>query len=83
MYVNPLMGKLLSINIGKRKGERKYPVKNARITDMGIEGDVHAGYGERQISILTLESIEKMRRKGYRIEYGMLVSINHANLMLA
>lgn len=66
------MGKLLSINVSREKGCRKYPVKNAVITEMGIEGDAHAGPGVKQISILTLRSIEKMRAMGYKIDYGML-----------
>ncbi len=65
-------GKILSINISKKKGCRKYPVESAVITDMGIDGDAHAGPGVKQISLLTLKSIEKMRKKGYKIEYGEL-----------
>ncbi len=36
----------------------------------GIEGDVHAGAWHRQISLLALESIEKMRAKGLKVRAG-------------
>ncbi len=63
-------GIVVSINISSRKGERKKPVKVARITMDGIEGDAHAGKWHRQISLLAEESIEKMRAKGWKIGYG-------------
>jgi len=63
-------GIVSSINISDRKGQRKKPVKVARITKYGIEGDAHAGEWHRQISLLAEESIEKMRKKGLQIGYG-------------
>ena len=55
------MGKIVSINISKRKGEPKVPVQEAILRDnYGIEGDVHAGPWHRQVSILAQESIDKM-----------------------
>ena len=66
------MGIILSINVSKKKGCRKKRVEKARVNEYGIEGDAHAGKGLRQMSFLTLESIEKMRKKGYNIQYGEL-----------
>lgn len=63
-------GKILSINISERKGDRKYPIEKARVTMMGIEGDVHAGNWHRQVSLLADESIEKIKSKGLEINYG-------------
>lgn len=56
-----MMGKVVSINISKNKGEKKSPIRSAQlINDFGIENDAHAG-SKRQISLLALESIQKMR----------------------
>jgi MOSC domain-containing protein YiiM len=63
------MGRILSINISTEKGTKKTPVEKAKIIkDFGIKGDVHAGKWHRQISLLSKESIDKMKsfieRKG-------------------
>lgn len=48
-----------------RKGEPKTPVSSAvLVANHGIEGDVHAGQWHRQVSLLALEDIDNMRRKG-------------------
>jgi MOSC domain-containing protein YiiM len=64
-------GTILSINVSTKKGEAKKPVPEAAMrADHGIEGDVHAGPGLKQISLLAWESVEEqlelMRRKGVR-----------------
>jgi len=52
-----------SVCISKRKGERKeaVPVVTLR-EDFGVENDAHAGSG-RQVSLLALEGVERMREK--------------------
>ena len=62
---NPETGKIVSINISLKKGIPKSRVKEAILReDFGIEGDIHSGNWHRQISLLALESIDKMRGKG-------------------
>lgn len=58
-------GRVLSVNISERKGARKEPVPKAFLReDFGIEGDAHsAPEGARQLSLLAIESIRKMRAK--------------------
>jgi MOSC domain-containing protein YiiM len=64
-------GTVISVNTSLLKGEKKTPVDNADIVSChGIEGDVHAGPGERQISLLAWESIERMREKGFDAKNG-------------
>ena len=59
------IGKLVAISISKKKGIPKTNVESARIIEnYGIEGDAHAGNWHRQISLLPLESINKMRTAG-------------------
>lgn len=60
-----MIGKISAISISKKKGIPKSNVSEANlIENFGIEGDVHAGNWHRQVSLLALESIQKMREKG-------------------
>lgn len=55
---------ILSLNISKEKGTPKAPVPRlVLVADSGIEGDAHAGPGNRQVSLLADEDIETMREK--------------------
>jgi len=65
------MGKVVAVCTSKEKGERKTNIGTAMaVQGLGIEGDAHAGFGHRQISLLALESIEKMREKGLAVYPG-------------
>lgn len=56
-----MTGKVFSINIGKEKGKPKDMVRFAVFkVGYGIEGDVHAGSRGRQVSLLSIEEIEKV-----------------------
>ncbi len=57
-------GKVIAISISTRRGLPKRNVPEAIfIRDWGIEGDAHAGKWHRQVSILAVESIDKMRER--------------------
>jgi len=63
--------KVISINLSPRKTMRKAPQECATlILDRGFEGDAHAGDWHRQVSMLAIESIEKMREKGLDVGPG-------------
>jgi MOSC domain-containing protein YiiM len=65
MENNITKGRILAISISDRKGIKKTNVNSAKlIEDYGIEGDAHAGKWHRQISFLSIDSIEKMRNAG-------------------
>lgn len=65
------MGKILSVNISEKKGEKKHNVGTARaVIDRGLENDAHIGMAIRQISLLAAESVEKIRQKGLSVSYG-------------
>lgn len=65
------MGKILSVNISEKKGEKKHNIGIARaLRNQGLENDAHIGMEIRQISLLASESIEKIRRKGLNVNYG-------------
>lgn len=56
------MAKVLAVCISEKKGEIKHPVEKAELKiDHGIVGDAHAGNWHRQISLLAIESVDKMR----------------------
>lgn len=58
-------GKVVAISISERKGIPKTNVNEANlIADFGIENDAHAGNWHRQVSLLAMESINKMKDAG-------------------
>ncbi len=65
------MGKLIAVCTSKNKGERKKNVGEALLVKgLGIEGDGHAGFAHRQVSLLAMESIQKMVDKGLDVGPG-------------
>jgi cyclic pyranopterin phosphate synthase len=65
------MGKIISINISQRKGEKKTPVKAAVLKENhGIVSDAHAGDWHRQVSLLATESMDQMRGRGVDLHSG-------------
>ncbi|HAR35442.1 MAG TPA: MOSC domain-containing protein [Acidobacteria bacterium] len=64
-------GTVVSVNLSRTKSVRKKPVPEAvLIEDYGLEGDAHAAPGIRQVSLLALESIDKMRKMGLEVGPG-------------
>ncbi len=65
------MATVIAVCTSANKGERKTNVKRAKaLTGLGLEGDAHAGFQHRQISLLAMESIEKMRQQGLDVKPG-------------
>lgn len=63
--------KVISVNISEKVAEQKYPVPQAEArVDHGLAGDAHARDWHRQISLLAIESIQKMRDKGLDVGPG-------------
>ncbi|MGQ9610721.1 MAG: MOSC domain-containing protein [bacterium] len=59
------------VSISKKKGTRKVNINEAMlIENYGIKDDAHAGNWHRQVSLLALESIEKIRAKGLDVNPG-------------
>ncbi len=56
--------KILAVCISEKKGEQKHPVPKVKLKmEHGIMGDAHAGNWHRQISLLGIESVDKLRAK--------------------
>ncbi|MBO8169263.1 MAG: MOSC domain-containing protein [Thermoanaerobacteraceae bacterium] len=65
------MAKIVAVCISKNKGERKKNVGEAVLQEgHGIVGDAHAGDWHRQVSLLAIESINKMREQGLDVGPG-------------
>jgi len=72
-----MKGRIVSVNISKKKGEIKKPVKEAELKkDFGVEGDVHAGLNEKkQVSILSWERMKEasfcFKKAGIKLSPGV------------
>ena len=64
-------GAIKAISISKDKGVPKTNVPEAVLkTDFGIVGDAHAANWHRQVSLLSIESIDKMVAMGAEVSPG-------------
>lgn len=66
-----IKGKVISVNVSKEKGVVKDPVAEIELkVNHGIVGDAHAGDWHRQVSLLGIESYEKMRAHDLELSNG-------------
>ena len=64
-------GEIIAVCTSPNKGERKKNVgQGMLLPELGLEGDAHAGFQHRQVSLLALESIEKMQKLGLDVHPG-------------
>lgn len=62
---------LVAVSISATKGVKKDNVPQARVVvNFGLEGDAHAGDWHRQVSLLAVESIDKMLCRGLELKPG-------------
>ena len=65
------MGKIIAVNISEEKGTPKKNIHSANlIEDWGVEHDAHAGKWHRQVSLLSYEKIEDIKKKGAPVVDG-------------
>ncbi len=65
------VAEVVSVNISERKGTVKHPVPEIQLRlRHGIVGDAHAGDWHRQISMLSEESVDKMREMLPQLKAG-------------
>ena len=66
------MGKIVAVCTSEKKGTVKTPVESILVEEeFGISGDAHADcQTHRQVSLLAVESIDKMRNKGFELNFG-------------
>ena len=62
---------IVAVCTSKEKGERKTDVGQAELQEgFGLVGDAHGGGWHRQVSLLAIESIDKMRAAGLDVGPG-------------
>lgn len=65
------MGEIVAVCTSPKKGMRKKNQgEGILVVEHGLEGDAHAGAWHRQVSLLALESIDKMRAAGLDVNPG-------------
>ncbi len=65
------MKEIIAVCTSESKGERKTDVGHAELKkDFGLVGDAHGGDWHRQVSLLAIESIDKMRAAGLDVGPG-------------
>ena len=66
-----MTGQVVAVCVSDRTGIPKRPIEEGVLkVKWGIEGDAHAGDWHRQVSLLAMESIDKMRAKGLNVRPG-------------
>ncbi len=66
-----MTAEIVAVCVSENKGERKTPVASVELLpEHGVKGDAHAGEWHRQVSLLAMESIEKMKRLGLDVDSG-------------
>ena len=62
--------KVISVNISDTRGVRKIPIPEGQLREgVGLVDDGHSGT-DRQVSLLAMESIQKMQQKGLDVNPG-------------
>ena len=66
-----IKGRILAVCQSREKGMVKKEIgSGVLIENYGLENDAHAGKWHRQISLLGIESINKMKSNGFKIKFG-------------
>ncbi len=64
-------GRIVAISVSRQKGVKKTNTKVGRLeTNYGIKGDVHGGSWHRQLSLLDMQSIAKIKERGLHVSPG-------------
>lgn len=67
----PLKGQIVAVSTSRHKGKKKNNLPACELVkDKGLQGDAHAGDWHRQVSLLAMESISKIREKGVDVAPG-------------
>jgi MOSC domain-containing protein YiiM len=66
------LASVIAVSVSEKKGMRKRNVERVvLVPNFGIEGDAHASSEwHRQVSLLAIESIDKMRKAGLNVNPG-------------
>lgn len=63
--------RVVAISVSEKKGEKKHNIPEGELrVNWGIPGDAHADGSHRQLSLLAVESIERMKAMGADVRPG-------------
>ena len=66
-----MKAKVKAVCLSEEKGTTKKVIeKGSLLENYGLKGDAHAGKWHRQLSLLDVSSIDKMRGQGYKLNFG-------------
>jgi len=66
-----MKAKIKAVCLSEEKGTTKKVIERGLLVENhGLKGDAHAGKWHRQLSLLDLSSIDKMRGQGYELKFG-------------
>jgi MOSC domain-containing protein YiiM len=66
-----MKARVKAVCLSEKKGITKKVIeKGLLLENYGLKGDAHAGKWHRQLSLLDLNSIDKMRGQGYELKFG-------------
>ncbi|MDP3058668.1 MAG: molybdopterin-binding protein [bacterium] len=81
-----MTGKVIAVNVSHQKGVRKdNQVFGQLIMGQGLANDAHAGEGHKQVSLLAIESINKMKNMGLDVgpgDFAENITTSGLNLLL-
>ncbi|MGD2272942.1 MAG: MOSC domain-containing protein, partial [Desulfobacterales bacterium] len=64
-------GRVVAVSISLKKGVKKTNIRQGTLVEnCGFEYDAHAGKWHRQVSLLAIESIAKIRKRGLEVGPG-------------
>ena len=64
-------GKVIAVCTSNQQGMQKQNINEGKLKEeWGLEGDAHASTWHRQLSLLAIESIEKIRQQGLEVGPG-------------
>lgn len=65
------MAEIIAVCSSEKKGQRKKQMERGLLVrDRGLQGDAHGGGGRRQVSLLAVESVDRMRAAGLDLQPG-------------
>jgi len=65
------MARVVAVNLSAKKGQRKKNIdQGILVQEHGLDNDAHAGDWHRQVSLLGMESIDKMLKAGLDVGPG-------------
>ena len=69
--ITSMNGQVVAVSTSRRKGQKKTSLPECElIENEGFKGDAHAGEWHRQVSLLAIESISRIRDMGLEVASG-------------